>query len=89
MDKDIIVLPGMRNHPLDPSELPEYNPGSIRFRGMSAKTIFDGTVPFDMKEHFVRAKFQEVEDNVFISLETSVESPNYIVHVENINIFID
>ena len=61
-DKDIIVLPGMRNHPLDPSELPEYNPGSIRFRGMSAKTIFDGTVPFDMKEHFVRAKFQEVED---------------------------
>ncbi|HAZ0640861.1 TPA: UbiD family decarboxylase [Enterococcus faecium] len=61
-DKDIIVIPGMRNHPLDPSELPEYNPGSIRFRGMSAKTIFDGTVPFDMKEHFVRAKFQEVED---------------------------
>ena len=61
-DKDIIVIPGMRNHPLDPSELPEYNPGSIRFRGISAKTIFDGTVPFDMKEHFVRAKFQEVED---------------------------
>lgn len=36
-DKDIIVIPGMRNHPLDPSELPEYNPGSIRFRGISAK----------------------------------------------------
>lgn len=61
-DKDVIVIPGMRNHPLDPSELPEYNPGTIRFRGMSAKTILDGTVPFDMKEHFIRAKFKEVED---------------------------
>ncbi|WP_368251960.1 UbiD family decarboxylase [Enterococcus sp. 2201sp1_2201st1_B8_2201SCRN_220225] len=61
-DKDIIVLPGMRNHPLDPSELPAYNPGVIRFKGMSAKTILDGTVPFDLKEHFVRAKFKEVPD---------------------------
>lgn len=61
-DKDVIVIPGMRNHPLDPSELPEYNPGTIRYRGMSAKTILDGTVPFDMKEHFVRAKFKEVTD---------------------------
>lgn len=61
-DKDIMVLPGMRNHPLDPSELPQYNPGVIRFRGMSAKTILDGTVPFDMKDHFVRAQFKEVPD---------------------------
>ncbi|WP_368281464.1 UbiD family decarboxylase [Enterococcus durans] len=61
-DKDIIVIPGMRNHPLDPSELPQYNPGVIRFRGMSAKTIFDGTVPFDMKEHFIRAQFKEVDN---------------------------
>jgi UbiD family decarboxylase len=61
-DKDIIVLPGMRNHPLDPSELPAYNPGVIRYRGMSAKTIFDGTAPYDMKEHFVRARFKEVSD---------------------------
>lgn len=61
-DKDVIVLPGMRNHPLDPSELPAYNPGVIRYRGMSAKTILDGTVPFDMKEHFVRAQFKEVSD---------------------------
>jgi UbiD family decarboxylase len=61
-DKDVIVLPGMRNHPLDPSERPEYNPGVIRFRGMSAKTILDGTFPYDMREHFVRAKFKEVAD---------------------------
>lgn len=61
-DKDIIAIPGMRNHPLDPSELPQYNPGVIRFRVMSAKTIFDGTVPFDMKEHFIRAQFKEVDN---------------------------
>ncbi|MCO8289653.1 UbiD family decarboxylase [Tetragenococcus halophilus] len=59
-DKDVVVLPGMRNHPLDPSERPEYNPGTIRFKGMSAKTILDGTVPFDMKEQFQRAPFKEV-----------------------------
>ena len=61
-DKDIIVLPGMRNHPLDPSERPEYNPASIRFRGMSSKTILDGTVPFDLKNDFIRAEFKEVAD---------------------------
>lgn len=61
-DKDIMVLPGMRNHPLDPSERPEYDPKSIRVRGMSSKTILDGTVPFDMKDQFERAKFKEVKD---------------------------
>ncbi|WP_338232497.1 UbiD family decarboxylase [Companilactobacillus muriivasis] len=61
-DKDIMVLPGMRNHPLDPSERPEYDPKSIRVRGMSSKTILDGTVPFDMKAQFERAKFKEVKD---------------------------
>lgn len=61
-DKDIMVLSGMRNHPLDPSERPEYDPKSIRFRGMSSKTILDGTVPFDMKDQFVRARFKKVTD---------------------------
>ncbi|KRN99014.1 UbiD family decarboxylase [Companilactobacillus kimchiensis] len=61
-DKDIMVLPGMRNHPLDPSERPEYDPKSIRVRGMSSKTILDGTVPFDMKGTFERAQFKEVKD---------------------------
>lgn len=61
-DMDIMVLPGMRNHPLDPSERPEYDPKSIRFRGMSSKTVIDGTVPFDMKDQFKRAHFKEVAD---------------------------
>lgn len=61
-DQDIMVLPGMRNHPLDPSERPEYDPKSIRVRGMSSKLVIDGTVPFDMKDQFERAKFMEVPD---------------------------
>ena len=61
-DQDLMVLPGMRNHPLDPSERPEYDPKSIRFRGMSSKLVIDGTVPFDLKDQFERAQFQEVPD---------------------------
>ena len=61
-DKDIMVLEGMRNHPLDPSERPEYDPARIRVRGMSSKLVLDGTVPFDMKDQFVRAPFKEVKN---------------------------
>ncbi|NLR10050.1 MULTISPECIES: UbiD family decarboxylase [Lactobacillaceae] len=61
-DQDLMVLPGMRNHPLDPSERPGYDPKSIRTRGMSSKLVIDGTVPFDMKDQFVRAQFMKVPD---------------------------
>lgn len=57
-DKDIMVLEGMRNHPLDPSERPEYDPARIRVRGMSAKLVLDGTYPLDMKDAFQRAQFK-------------------------------
>lgn len=60
--KDIMSLEGMRNHPLDPSERPEYSPEHIRVRGMSSKLVLDGTVPFDMRDQFERAKFKEVPD---------------------------
>ena len=61
-DQDLMVLPGMRNHPLDPSERPGYDHKSIRTRGMSSKLVIDGTVPFDMKDQFVRAQFMKVPD---------------------------
>ncbi|KZL35770.1 UbiD family decarboxylase [Secundilactobacillus collinoides] len=61
-DQDLMVLSGMRNHPLDPSERPEYDPKSIRTRGMSSKLVIDGTVPFDMKDTFERAQFMKVDD---------------------------
>ena len=59
-DKDIITIPGVRCHPLDPSSDPEYST-SILDRGISCKTIFDCTVPFELQNKFVRAKFMDVD----------------------------
>ena len=59
-DKDIITIPGVRCHPLDPSSDPEYST-SIQDRGISCKTIFDCTVPFALKNKFVRAKFMDID----------------------------
>ncbi len=59
-DRDIITIPGVRCHPLDPSAGPEYDPTSLD-RGISCKTIFDCTVPFAMKSQFRRAEFLEVD----------------------------
>lgn len=59
-DADIITLPGVRCHPLDPSNDPSCSP-SIRDHGIACKTIFDCTVPFDQKQRFWRAHFLEVD----------------------------
>lgn len=59
-DTDIITIPGVRCHPLDPSNDPSYS-GSIRNHGIACKTIFDCTVPFEQKERFKRAKFMELD----------------------------
>ena len=59
-DRDIVTIPGVRCHPLDPSSSPDYVP-SILDRGISCKTIFDCTVPFHLKEKFKRAKFMDVD----------------------------
>lgn len=59
-DADIITIPGVRCHPLDPSNDPSCSPG-IRDHGIACKTIFDCTVPFDQKERFERARFMDVD----------------------------
>lgn len=59
-DIDTIVIPGVRCHPLDPSENPSYSP-FIRDNGISCKTIFDCTVPYDLKDRFKRSKFMDVD----------------------------
>ena len=64
-DVDIITIPGVRCHPLDPSNDPACDP-SIRDHGIACKTIFDCTVPFDLKEHFVRARFMDVDPNHWV-----------------------
>lgn len=64
-DRDIITIPGVRCHPLDPSAGPEYSP-SIENRGISCKTIFDCTVPFRLKDKFRRAAFLEVDPSKWL-----------------------
>ena len=59
-DADVITIPGVRCHPLDPSNDPACSP-SIRDHGIACKTIFDCTVPFDQKARFARARFMEVD----------------------------
>lgn len=59
-DRDIITIPGVRCHPLDPSNSPDYS-SSILDQGIACKTIFDCTVPFSQKERFVRARFLDVD----------------------------
>lgn len=59
-DLDTVFIPGVRCHPLDPSQSPEYS-ARIPDNGVSCKTIFDCTVPFHLKEKFKRAQFMEVD----------------------------
>lgn len=58
-DVDLIAIPGVQCHPLDPSNGPEYHP-DIRAGGVACKAIFDCTVPFGQKKRFERAQFMDV-----------------------------
>lgn len=64
-DRDIITIPGVRCHPLDPSSNPDYTE-SIRDTGISTKVIYDCTVPFALKERFVRAPFMELDPKKWV-----------------------
>ena len=59
-DSDLVTIPGVRTHPLDPSSDPTCSP-SIRDHGIACKAIFDCTVPYDQKSRFQRSKFKEVD----------------------------
>jgi gallate decarboxylase subunit C len=60
-NEDAIFIPGVRCHPLDPSNSPSYS-SSIRDAGIACKTIFDCTVPFGLKKEFMRAKFMDIDE---------------------------
>jgi gallate decarboxylase subunit C len=64
-DVSMVPIPGVNCHPLDPSQRPEFSP-SIRNTGVSCKTIFDCTVPYNLRDHFVRAPFMDVDVSRFI-----------------------
>jgi len=59
-DLDIINIPGVAGHVLDPSQTPQYNP-RLPAVGVTNKTIFDCTAPFHLRDEFVRAPFQDVD----------------------------
>jgi 4-hydroxy-3-polyprenylbenzoate decarboxylase len=59
-DASTVFIPGVRCHPLDPSQSPEFSP-SIPAPGISCKTIFDCTVPYKLKDRFRRAEFVNVD----------------------------
>jgi 4-hydroxy-3-polyprenylbenzoate decarboxylase len=63
-DVDIITIPAVAGHVLDPSQTPDYNP-SLPARGTTAKTIFDATVPFRLKDKFERPAFLDVDPRPF------------------------
>jgi 4-hydroxy-3-polyprenylbenzoate decarboxylase len=64
-DVDTIFIPGVRCHPLDPSNSPEVS-YTIRNRGIACKTIFDCTIPFSLKDKFQRAKFKELDPAKYV-----------------------
>jgi 4-hydroxy-3-polyprenylbenzoate decarboxylase len=64
-DVDVITIPGVRCHPLDPSNDPACS-WTIRDHGIACKTIYDATVPYSQKSKFGRAKFMEVDVKKFL-----------------------
>ncbi|MGE4529099.1 MAG: UbiD family decarboxylase, partial [Rhodospirillaceae bacterium] len=64
-DVSTVFIPGVRCHPLDPSERPDFSP-SIIAPGISCKVIFDATVPFALKDRFQRCRFKEVDVKRFL-----------------------
>jgi 4-hydroxy-3-polyprenylbenzoate decarboxylase len=76
-DASTVFIPGVRCHPLDPSQSPDFSP-SIRDLGISCKTIFDCTVPFHLKDRFRRAEFAPapaIEVRPVSSLDELVREP--------------
>jgi 4-hydroxy-3-polyprenylbenzoate decarboxylase len=65
-DVSTVFIPGVRCHPLDPSQSPEFS-HSIPSSGISCKTIFDCTKPYHLRDKFERAKFEDVDLEPFIS----------------------
>lgn len=63
-DIDTVFIPGIRCHPLDPSQDPAYNP-ALKDKGISCKVIFDCTVPYHLKAKFQRAKFKDLDPSKF------------------------
>ncbi|MCI3270647.1 UbiD family decarboxylase [Streptomyces cylindrosporus] len=59
-DRDLVILPGIAGHVLDPSQTPQYNP-ALPDKGVTAKMVYDATRPYHLKDMFTRAQFRDVD----------------------------
>lgn len=59
-DMDTIFVQGGVGGVLDPSQTSPYAP-RVTAKGTTTRAIFDGTVPFHLKEHVARAQFKELD----------------------------
>ncbi|MDN4477530.1 UbiD family decarboxylase [Demequina sp. SYSU T00039] len=57
---DIVVIPGVAGHVLDPSQQPAYDAG-IPAPGVTSKTLYDATAPWALRDEFARASFADVD----------------------------
>ena len=64
-DQSMVTVPGVRCHPLDPSQSPDFSP-SIAAEGISCKTIFDCTVPYALRQSFMRVPYKTVDVKRFV-----------------------
>jgi UbiD family decarboxylase len=67
-DVSTVFIPGVRCHPLDPTQTTEFNP-LLRGDSISCKTIFDCTVPYKMKDLFKRSPFKEVDEKKWLKMK--------------------
>ena len=64
-DVSMVFIPDVRCHPRDPSQSPDSS-YSILSEGLTCKTVFDCTVPYALKERFVRAPFKKMDIQKFL-----------------------
>ncbi|WP_267618499.1 UbiD family decarboxylase [Gordonia bronchialis] len=64
-ERSVIPIPGVRCHPLDPSADPDFLWTNFA-HGISTKVIFDCTVPWALRDKFIRAPFQDVDVTKFL-----------------------
>ncbi len=60
-DKDLVTIPGVRCHIGDPTQKKFFDP-DLWDNGIAYKAIYDATVPFPLRDKFVRAEYQEVDE---------------------------
>lgn len=64
-DLDLVLIPGVRCHPGDPTEKQLYDP-NLRDNGIAYKAIYDATAPFEHKDRFWRPEFLDVDVSEFL-----------------------